>query len=145
MVIRLRGLTIETVEVAMRSDEKGIPHWVLPADSPEAKRLGTREWAAFNPEARVPVLMIGNTMMTQTGAIIEYLEEVETSAPPLLPADPLLRAEARRVMWSIAADGKCIQLCMPTLLSSAPRHSPALSKPAAHHTSNCRFWYEASC
>jgi glutathione S-transferase len=106
MAARLRGLNMRVVEVGMKRDEKGIPKWLLPDGSPEANRLGTREWEAFNPEGRVPVLMIDGNMMTQTGAIIEYLEEVDPSAlPSLLPSDPLLRAEARRVMWIIAADG----------------------------------------
>ena len=43
--------------------------------------------------------------MTQSGPIIELIEDwFDHDGPPMLPADPWLRAQVRRIMWIIAAD-----------------------------------------
>jgi maleylpyruvate isomerase len=58
-------------------------------------------FAALNPLAQVPVLEVPSadgsvTRLTQSLAILEYLEETHPT-PSLLPKEPLLRAEARRM------------------------------------------------
>ena len=45
----------------------------------------------------------GTSLLTQSLAIIEYLDEVHP-APPLLPADPLGRARVRSIAHDIACD-----------------------------------------
>ena len=52
------------------------------------------DYARVNPFAQVPSLLVGDTAVTQSLAIIEYLEEAYPS-PPLMPADVRLRAPAR--------------------------------------------------
>ena len=58
------------------------------------------DFLARNPMAQVPVLEIetpnGPALITQSMAILEYLEETHP-APPLLPREPLLRARARQL------------------------------------------------
>lgn len=58
------------------------------------------EFLARNPMAQVPVLEVetakGTFRLTQSMAILEYLEECHP-LPPLLPRDPLLRARARQL------------------------------------------------
>jgi maleylpyruvate isomerase len=58
------------------------------------------EYAAQNPLRQVPLLVVdgpaGPFRLTQSMAILEYLEE-RWPSPPLLPADPLLRARARQL------------------------------------------------
>ncbi|MYM55254.1 FtsZ-binding protein FzlA [Thalassovita mangrovi] len=49
-----------------------------------------------NPGAKVPVLRLDGKTMAESGAIIEYLEEVYPD-PPLLPRTPDERYEARRL------------------------------------------------
>jgi len=44
----------------------------------------------------VPVLKIDDLALADSGAIFEYLEETQPD-PPLLPSDPAMRAEARRL------------------------------------------------
>jgi maleylpyruvate isomerase len=58
---------------------------------------------ALNPEALVPVLDDGGTLLTQSLAIIEYLEETHP-APPLLPRDAVERAYVRAIALAVACD-----------------------------------------
>jgi maleylacetoacetate isomerase len=62
------------------------------------------EFLALNPQGLVPVLETddGNAL-TQSLAIIEYLEE-EHPAPPLLPQGALARARVRALALTIACD-----------------------------------------
>jgi maleylpyruvate isomerase len=57
----------------------------------------------INPQALVPALDDDGRIITQSLAIIEYLNETHP-APPLLPSDPLQRARVRAFALSIAAD-----------------------------------------
>jgi glutathione S-transferase len=50
----------------------------------------------MNPAGQVPVLKIDDLVLADSAAIFEYLEET-TPEPPLLPRNPALRAEARRL------------------------------------------------
>ena len=59
--------------------------------------------AARNPQRLVPVLRHGEHMLTQSLAIIEYLDEV-FPASPLLPSDPLARHRARALAQLVACD-----------------------------------------
>jgi maleylacetoacetate isomerase len=67
---------------------------------------GEQHGAAFaelSPARLVPVLEDGAVLLTQSLAIIEYLEEVHPM-PPLLPADAASRARVRALALSIACD-----------------------------------------
>lgn len=57
----------------------------------------------INPQGRVPALDIKGDILTQSLAIIEYLEE-EYPAPALLPQDALGKAKVRGVAGLIACD-----------------------------------------
>jgi glutathione S-transferase len=48
----------------------------------------------------VPCLKVGSVTLTESMAIAEYLEERQP-APPLLPADPLQRAEVRELCEAV--------------------------------------------
>src|SRR4029453_4456795 len=62
------------------------------------------EYRAKNPHMRVPALALaGGEILTQSLAICEYLDETH-SDPPLLPADPIQRAQVRAVALLIACD-----------------------------------------
>jgi maleylacetoacetate isomerase/maleylpyruvate isomerase len=58
---------------------------------------------AINPDALIPVLDDDGHTLTQSLAIIEYLEEVHPE-PPLLPASPLERAYVRAIALGIACE-----------------------------------------
>jgi maleylpyruvate isomerase len=61
------------------------------------------EFLAVNPQGLVPVLIDGEHTITQSLAIIEYLEETHPQ-PPLLPRAPAERAQVRSLALAIACD-----------------------------------------
>ncbi len=67
------------------------------------------DWRARNPQAMVPALELSDgTLLTQSLAILEWLEETHP-ANPFLPADPQARARIRAASLVIAADTHPIQ------------------------------------
>ncbi len=58
---------------------------------------------ALNPQGLVPVLEVGDRRLTQSLAIIEYLDEKHPN-PPLLPVGPEDRAWVRAIALAIACD-----------------------------------------
>lgn len=59
---------------------------------------------AINPQMRVPALKLDDgAILLQSLAIMEYLDEVAPQ-PPLLPKDPVARAQVRAVSQIIACD-----------------------------------------
>jgi maleylacetoacetate isomerase len=61
------------------------------------------DYAARNPAQLVPLLEQDTLTLTQSLAIIEYLDE-RHPAPPLLPAEPRARARVRALALAIACD-----------------------------------------
>lgn len=61
------------------------------------------DFLGINPQGLVPALAIDGTVLLQSLAIIEYLEETVPS-PALLPADPIGRARVRAAAQMITCD-----------------------------------------
>ena len=68
-----------------------------------AKAHIAEEHRARNPQGLVPALAIDGQMLTQSLAIIEYLDETRSGAG-LLAADPLGRARVRTLSYAIAME-----------------------------------------
>lgn len=66
------------------------------------------EYRALNPQGRVPFLIDGDVKLSQSLAIIEYLDETHPQ-PPLLPEDAAGRARVRQIALAIAADIQPLQ------------------------------------
>ena len=84
---------------------KGLPCEVVPV---HLLKDGGEQFAAdylqLNPDALVPSLVLDDGLaLTQSLAMIEYLEEVHPS-PALLPENPLDRAWLRSLALSVACD-----------------------------------------
>ncbi len=83
---------------------KALPHDIQPVhllkDGGQQHQAGYRR---LNPQARVPTLLDGERVLTQSLAIIEYLDECYPE-PPLLPATPRERARVRAMAQLVACD-----------------------------------------
>jgi len=89
IALNLKGLAYETVPVH------------LVKDGGHNRRP---EFRAVNPQMRVPALVAPTgEVLIQSLAIIEYLDETHPD-PPLLPKDPIARAQARALADIIACD-----------------------------------------
>jgi maleylpyruvate isomerase len=69
----------------------------------EGGQQHTAEFASKSPAHMVPVLEDNSAMLTQSLAIIEYLEETHPN-PALLPGNALERAQIRALALDIACD-----------------------------------------
>lgn len=63
----------------------------------------TSSYTAINPQQLVPALVQGKTVIRQSMAMLEYLEEISPE-PALLPADPAARAQVRAIANMLACD-----------------------------------------
>ncbi len=83
---------------------KGLAYDVQPVhltrDGGEQRRP---DYLRLNPQGLVPALATGEDVLTQSLAIIEYLEET-CPIPPLLPQTPEARALVRALAQIVAAD-----------------------------------------
>ncbi len=84
---------------------KGLDYAIAPIHlSKDGGRQKSPEYRAINPQMRVPALALpSGEVLTQSLAIIEYLEET-CPEPPLLPGDPIARAQVRAVADIVACD-----------------------------------------
>ena len=83
---------------------KGLDYEALPV---HLSRGGGEQFAPayrmLNPQSLVPVLQDGERALSQSLAIMEYLEEVYP-LPPLLPNNPAARARVRSLALAIACE-----------------------------------------
>ncbi len=83
---------------------KGLEHRIIPVHLVRNGGENNRpEYLAKNPLGLVPTLEDGATRITQSLAILEYLEESHPQ-PPLLPAGPAGRARVRAIAQTIACE-----------------------------------------
>jgi maleylacetoacetate isomerase len=89
IALNLKGMGFDTIPIHLQKDG-GINR--------------KPEYRAINPLMRVPTLKLDSgELLTQSLAIIEYLDEIHPQ-PPLLPSDPLDRAKVRAMAQLIACD-----------------------------------------
>src|SRR3979411_1830462 len=91
IALNLKGLTAEHLAHHLRKGEQRDPASL-----------------AINPQGLVPTLDDGGTILTQSLAIIEWLDETHPE-PPLLPQDPLRRAKVRAFAMALACDTHPVQ------------------------------------
>src|ERR1700744_3215847 len=70
---------------------------------PPAAGQRAPEFLAVNPQGLVPALVHEGQTLTQSLAIIEYLEEIQPQ-PPLLPAAAADRARVRAMALAVACE-----------------------------------------
>ncbi len=92
IALNLKGLSTEHLPHHLRKGEQCAPSYL-----------------AINPQGLVPTLEDdAGTVLTQSLAIIEWLDETHPE-PPLLPKDPLRRAKVRAFAQALACDTHPVQ------------------------------------
>jgi maleylacetoacetate isomerase len=81
---------------------KGLDYVYKPVHLQKSEQL-QESYAAVSASRLVPLLHDGETALTQSMAIIEYLDETHPQ-PPLMPATPLERARVRALAQDIACE-----------------------------------------
>ena len=81
---------------------KGLAYEYMPVHLVRREQLEAG-FGELSPTRLVPVLKDGDAVLTQSMAIIEYLDEMYPQ-PPLLPADALGRARVRAIAQHIACE-----------------------------------------
>ncbi|RZJ17330.1 MAG: maleylacetoacetate isomerase [Brevundimonas sp.] len=81
---------------------KGIACQTAPLDLRKAEQKSDA-YLALNPQGLVPALESEGVVLTQSPAILEWMEETHPT-PPLLPADPQGRAQVRAMAALIGCD-----------------------------------------
>ncbi|XP_074091748.1 maleylacetoacetate isomerase isoform X2 [Macrotis lagotis] len=83
---------------------KGIDYDICPINlSKDGGQQFTKEFQTLNPMSQVPALKIDGITLSQSLAIIEYLEETRPTPIRLLPEDPKKRASVRMISDLIAS------------------------------------------
>lgn len=90
------------------------------------------DFLAKSPMGKVPVLETTQGCLTETDAILDYLEET-CPTNPLFPADPFARAKVRQLMKTqeLYVEGPAHELIMVIFGGEVPEHVKANSQPAA--------------
>lgn len=90
-----------SVAVAIALEEAGIDYEAVKLDFAAKEQTGAA-YAQINPKGRVPALAVEGGILTETGALLEYIADMapETS---LRPQDPVLLARMREVMFYLAS------------------------------------------
>jgi maleylacetoacetate isomerase len=81
---------------------KGLAYDYVPIHLVKNEQLKA-PFTGISPSRLVPVLKDGDTLLTQSLAIIEYLDETHRE-PPLLPGDALARARIRALAHDVACE-----------------------------------------
>jgi maleylacetoacetate isomerase len=86
IALNLKGIAYEQSSIHLRKNEQG-----------------KEDYLSLNPQGLVPTLDDDGELLTQSLAIIEYLDETHAE-PPLLPGHPVARARVRSLAMAIACD-----------------------------------------
>lgn len=81
---------------------KGVEYQSISKGLLEKEHLAA-DYLALNPQGLIPALAVDDTIISQSLAIIEYLNDAHAE-PPLLPAEPLACAQVRSMALAIACD-----------------------------------------
>ena len=85
-----------SVAVAIVLEEIGADYLAVPVNFAAAEQT-MPAYRGINPKGRVPALETAQGVLTETGAILEYI------APHMVPRDPFAAAQMRALMYYLAS------------------------------------------
>lgn len=89
------------VAVAIALEEAGLGYEPVVLDFGKASQTAP-EYLTLNPKGRVPALEVADGILTETGAILDYIATLAPAAG-LVPQDALQAARMREVMYYLAS------------------------------------------
>ena len=90
-----------SVAVAIALEEAGIEYETVKIDFAAKEQTGAA-YAQINPKGRVPALAVEGGILTETGALLEYVADMAPDAG-LRPQEPVQLARMREVMFYLAS------------------------------------------
>ena len=114
IALNLKGIAYERTSIHLRKNEQR-----------------NADYLALNPQGLVPALDDNGKILTQSLAIIEYLDETHPK-PPLLPGDAAARARLRSLAEAVACDIHPIDNL---------RVLRYLAKPLGHDEKTVEAWF----
>jgi len=130
-----RSLATYRVRVALKLKKIAFQETMI--DLPSGEHFG-EAFNAINPQHAVPALNHNGALITQSSAILEYLDEAFTDAP-LLPKDAVGRARVRALAQVSIADTHPL-----TVLRVRKYLASELSLDDAAQTTWARHWLDLS-
>ncbi|MGB3288332.1 MAG: glutathione transferase [Burkholderiaceae bacterium] len=109
--------------------EKGLPFELKPIDLSSGGNL-TPEYRRLSLTSRVPSLVHGDFSLSESSAIVEYLEDAFTPPdfPSVYPRDPQQRGRARQIQAWVRSDMGALREERPTTVIYRDKVSTPLSE-----------------
>lgn len=128
-----------SIAAAITLHEAQLPYEPVLLNFRQAEQTGPA-YLQINPKGRVPTLDIDGALITETGAILEYIAETTPEAG-LVPADPIDAAHMRSVMFYLASTmhvNHAHRVRGSRWADNADSHADMKSKVADNMTENAR-------
>lgn len=90
-----------SIAVAIALEEAGLEYEPIRLDFASAEQTKAA-YHQINPKGRVPALVVDGGILTETGALLDYVAAVAPEAG-LVPEDPVMAARMREVMYYLAS------------------------------------------
>lgn len=90
-----------SIAVAIALEEAGVDYDAIKVDF-AAKEQTSAAYAQVNPKGRVPALVTDGGILTETGALLDYIADLKPEAE-LRPSNPVMKARMREVMYYLAS------------------------------------------
>ncbi|MGI9368752.1 MAG: glutathione S-transferase family protein [Ruegeria sp.] len=90
-----------SVAVAIALEEAGLEYEAIKVDFATSEQMSPA-YKQINPKGRVPALVVDGGILTEAGALLEFIAATAPKAA-LVPDDPLLAARMRELMFYLAS------------------------------------------
>ncbi len=90
-----------SVAVAIALEEAGLEYEAIKLDFADGEQTKPA-YRQINPKGRVPALVVDGGILTETGALLEYVAATTPEAG-LVPSDPVMAARMREVIFYLAS------------------------------------------